>query len=145
VSGDILLHGIAAKSVTVETVSGELLFEGRIQDGGQYSLLTHSGDIALAIPEGVNATIATATGSGDVRASFPLPSPERASRRRQTHRLGTGSATIDLETWSGDIQLLRSAEVAALLERFARARQREAERRPKPPGPPEWNFDFERR
>jgi hypothetical protein len=123
VSGDISLRRVDAKSVEVEAVSGDLIYDGRIVDGGSYSFLTHSGDISVSIPEGANATIATAVGSGDVRASFTLPATERAGRRRQTYRLGSGSASVELETFSGDVQLMRPAEIAAKLDRKLKERQ----------------------
>ena len=123
VSGDISLRRVDAKSVEVEAVSGDLIFDGRIMDGGRYSFLTHSGDISVSIPEGANATVATAVASGDVRASFTLPATERAGRRRQTYRLGNGSASVELETFSGDVQLLRPAEIAAKLDRKLKERQ----------------------
>ncbi|HEV8149261.1 MAG TPA: DUF4097 family beta strand repeat-containing protein [Gemmatimonadales bacterium] len=123
VSGDIMLRGIDAKSVDVQTVSGELYYDGKVVDGGHYSLLTHSGEIYFSVPEGANATIATAVGSGEVKASFPLPASEHPSRRRQTYRLGNGSAVVELETFSGDIELLRPAELGARIDRMQRTRQ----------------------
>jgi DUF4097 and DUF4098 domain-containing protein YvlB len=134
VSGSITIAKSDAKSVEVQTVSGELVYDGKIVDGGHYSLLTHSGEIAISVPEGANATIATAIGSGEVRASFPLPASERPSHRRQTFRLGTGSATVELESFSGTISLLRPSELAGRLERLLQRRD-ERERvkhKPKP-------------
>ena len=125
VSGSITIARSNAKSVEIQTVSGELIYDGKVIDGGHYSLLTHSGEILFSVPETTNATIATAIGSGEVRASFPLPASERPSRRRQTFRLGTGSATVELESFSGTISLLRPAE---LTDRLARVTQRRAER-----------------
>jgi DUF4097 and DUF4098 domain-containing protein YvlB len=125
VSGDIVIGHSDARSVEIQTVSGELIYDGRIVDAGRYSLLTHSGTIAVSVPEGTNATVATAIGSGEVRASFPLPASDRPSRRRQTFRLGTGSATVELESFSGTISLLRPAELGARLDRIT---QRRAER-----------------
>ncbi|HEU5218035.1 MAG TPA: DUF4097 family beta strand repeat-containing protein [Gemmatimonadales bacterium] len=122
VSGSIILARSDAKSVEIQTVSGELVYDGRIMDGGHYSLLTHSGTIAVSVPEGTNATIATAIGSGEVRATFPLPASERPSRRRQTYRLGTGSATVELESFSGTISLMRPAELATRLDRITQRR-----------------------
>jgi DUF4097 and DUF4098 domain-containing protein YvlB len=111
VSGDIDLRGIDAKSVDAQTVSGEIVFTGRIADGGTYSFLTHSGDVRLGIAQGVNATISVASGSGDISSSFDLRS-ERESRRRHTYRLGNGGANIDIETFSGDVELIRPDEVS---------------------------------
>jgi DUF4097 and DUF4098 domain-containing protein YvlB len=129
VSGDITLRQVIAKMVDVETVSGELIFDGRIADGGRYSLLTHSGGIAMTVAEGSNATISTAIGSGEVRASFPLTVSERPGRRRQTYRLGSGSASVELETFSGDIRLLRPSEMTERLDRMIRARVEREQRK----------------
>jgi hypothetical protein len=133
VSGNIVLRGINAKMVEAETVSGTILLDGRILDGGSYTLLTHSGGVMVTIAEGSNVNIATATGSGSVRATFPLPAGERPSRRRQNYRLGSGSATLDIEAFSGSILLLRPAEMAERLGRMTRAREERTQRqKPKP-------------
>jgi hypothetical protein len=144
ISGDIILRRIDAKSVEVETISGELIYDGRIVDGGHYSLLTHSGEIYLSVAEGTNATIATATGSGDVRASFPLPGSERPSRRRQTYRLGNGSATVELETFSGDVRLLRPAELSARIDQMLRAHQERIDEKQKHKQKPDHDDDHDR-
>jgi DUF4097 and DUF4098 domain-containing protein YvlB len=112
VSGDIELRGIDAKMVDVQTVSGDLVYDGRIVEGGSYSLLTHSGEITVAIPEGANATIGVATASGDIVSNLNLTA-DRKTRRRQTFRIGSGSANVDLETFSGDVSLVRPGEVPA--------------------------------
>jgi DUF4097 and DUF4098 domain-containing protein YvlB len=133
VSGNIVLRRIDSKVVEAETVSGEIILDGRIVDGGRYALLTHSGELMVTMPEGANATISTATGSGEVRASFPLPVSERPSRRRQTFRLGNGSATVELESFSGSIRLLRPAEMESRLDRMMQAREERAKAREKKP------------
>ncbi len=127
VSGEIILVGIDSRNVDLQTVSGDLVYEGRIHDGGRYSFLTHSGEVFVSVAEGVNATISTAVGSGEVRATFPLPQSERPGRRRQTYRLGTGSAVVEVEAFSGDVRLLRPAE---LRERVDRELARSSQRRP---------------
>ena len=110
VSGDIDLRRIDAKSVDAQTISGEVIYEGRIVDAGSYSFLTHSGDVTLAIAETTNASISVVTGSGEVRSSFSLKA-ERASRRRSTYRMGTGSANVEVETFSGDVEMIRASEL----------------------------------
>lgn len=133
VSGSIVLRQINAKVVEAETVSGTIILDGRILDGGSYTLLTHSGGVLVTVAEGSNVNIATATGSGSVRASFPLPATETRSRRRQNYRLGSGSATLDIEAFSGSILLLRPAEMAERLNQMGRAREQRAQRqKPKP-------------
>ncbi|HEX9166921.1 MAG TPA: DUF4097 family beta strand repeat-containing protein [Gemmatimonadales bacterium] len=111
VSGDLTLLRVDARRLEAQTVSGDVRFDGAIRPDGSYSLLTHSGDVTVAVPEGASATVRTAVSSGDVSASFGLPEPERASRSRKTYRLGTGSATVELETFSGDIHLVRPGDI----------------------------------
>jgi hypothetical protein len=143
VSGDLILRNIVAKSVEVESVSGELYFDGRIMDAGHYSLLTHSGEIYFAVAEGSNASVSTAIGSGEVKASFGLPASERPSRRRQTYRLGNGSASVELETFSGDINLLRPAELSTRLDRLMRERQDRMEEKMKHKQKPDHDDDHD--
>ena len=143
VSGNIVLYRIDAKVVEAETVSGEIVLDGRIAEGGRYSLLTHSGSVLVTVPEGANATIATATGTGGVRASFALPQSDRASRRRQTLRFGSGSATLELETFSGSILLLRPAEMESRPEQRRQARDARAREKQKPEHDQD-SFDLDR-
>jgi len=113
VSGSIDLRRIDAKIVEAQTVSGDVIYEGRVADGGSYSLVSHSGEVVFAMSEGSNATINTATASGEVESSFPLQT-ERSGRRRQVYRTGSGSATVDLETFSGDIRIIRPSALPAV-------------------------------
>ena len=111
VSGNITLRRIDGRRVEAQTVSGDVSFDGAIRNDGSYTLLTHSGDITFAVPEGASATIRAGVASGDIGASFQLPAAERRTRRRQVYRLGNGSATVELETFSGDVRLVRPSEI----------------------------------
>jgi DUF4097 and DUF4098 domain-containing protein YvlB len=129
VSGDAELYDVRARSVEAQTVSGDLVLSGAITDGGTYSLFTHSGDILLGIPQQSNARLTLSSANGEFRLGFDLQA-ERRTRRRQTFKMGNGSATVELETFSGDIRVGRPDEV----------RRREAEgrnERRRPPRPPE--------
>lgn len=111
VSGDVTLTRIDGRRVEAQTVSGDVRFDGTLRPDGTYSLLTHSGDVIVAIPENASILIQTAVANGEVSASFELPASERSSRRRQQFRLGSASATLELETFSGDIRLVRPSEI----------------------------------
>ena len=111
VSGDLRLRGVDGRRVEAQTVSGDVIFDGVIRPDGSYTLSTHSGDITMAIPEGASAMIRTAIAHGDLSTSFTLPASERASRTRQAYRLGGGGASIELETFSGDISLVRPGTI----------------------------------
>jgi len=112
VSGDIDVRRSNARSLDVQTVSGDIVFEGQIASGGSYTLSTHSGDVTVAIPEGANATLSVASAGGNVSSSFAARA-DRVGRRRQTFRLGNGGANIDIETFNGDVDLLRPGELSA--------------------------------
>ncbi len=110
VAGDVDLRRITSRSVDAQTVSGDVTFEGRFAEGGSYLFTSHSGDVTLAVAEGSSATINVASANGEVSSSFDLRS-ERQSRRRQSYRLGGGSATVDVETYSGDLSIIRPSEL----------------------------------
>jgi len=107
VNGDIHLIDVDSKDVEATTVNGEVVYDGRILDGGNYRFATHSGDIALGLAESANATVSVSTFSGDFESAFAIQ-PRRAPRgRRFTFALGNGSAQIDLASFQGSIELLR--------------------------------------
>jgi hypothetical protein len=110
VSGSIDMRQVDAASVDAQTISGDIVFDGRIAGAGSYSLVSHSGDVHVAVSEGTNATVSISSANGDISTSFDVKS-ERESRRRQTYRLGNGGANIDIETFSGDVDLLRPSEL----------------------------------
>lgn len=113
VSGDIRLRRVNGRQIEVQAVSGDVEFEGAIQANGSYYFGTHSGDLTIAIPENANVMIRASASMGDFTASFALPASEQASRRRQTFRLGNGSASMEVEVFSGDIALVRPSELRA--------------------------------
>lgn len=113
IAGDVSLRDIDASQVDVQSVSGDLVYTGRIAERGSYSLLTHSGDVTIGIPERAGATLSLSTASGDFRFGFQVEA-ERTARHRQTVRIGSGSASIEIETFSGDIRVVRPEEVPPL-------------------------------
>lgn len=108
VSGPVILQGIAATSVEAGTVSGRVEYEGTIEDGGRYVFGTHAGRIVLTLPAGVNATVALASLTGGIGADYPGAPTEFERRERTTFTLGTGSARIEAETFSGGITIRRA-------------------------------------
>ena len=110
VSGDIELEGIESSNVDVNTVSGNVVYEGTIKDAGHYRFSTHNGDVTLAIAEKANATVSVATFNGDFDSSFPV-SVTGTTKHRFGFTIGTGSARLELETFNGDIKLRRPGKL----------------------------------
>ncbi len=108
VTGSVTLENIVSSDVRAETTSGGVYYDGTIEDGGRYTLSTHSGDVVVAMQEGVNATFGVSTYSGNLDTDFPVTvTGTRAQGRPFSFTLGDGSARIELQSFSGDIELTR--------------------------------------
>jgi DUF4097 and DUF4098 domain-containing protein YvlB len=126
VNGAMTMTGIDSRSVDASTVNGDIVYEGRIQDGGRYSFGTHNGNLLLGLPDTVNATFSIRTYQGSFSTDLPLEGVSRADLqrgRRVTTALGNGSADVTLETFGGAIRLRRGSAGRA---RGRGPRQREA-------------------
>jgi DUF4097 and DUF4098 domain-containing protein YvlB len=107
VDGDVTLEEIESASVDVGTVEGTITYAGTIQDGGQYRLTSHEGDVVLDVSAGLNATVSVATFEGSFEAdpAFRVQLTSARPGRRFSFTLGTGSARVELETFEGEIRL----------------------------------------
>jgi len=104
-SGDIRLTGVDAPALSLETGSGAVTAELR-RDIASLEVGTGSGDIAIRAPASLGATVEIETSSGDIDTDFPL----QVTRRGRDHLVGTigdGKGTIQIETGSGEIRLLK--------------------------------------
>jgi DUF4097 and DUF4098 domain-containing protein YvlB len=112
INGEITMTGIDAKNVDASTVNGDIVYEGRLADGGHYSFGTHNGNVSLGVPDNVNATFAIRTYQGSFSTDLPLEGISRADVRRGkrvTTTLGNGSADVSLETFGGSIRLRKAS------------------------------------
>ncbi|MEO8201494.1 MAG: DUF4097 family beta strand repeat-containing protein [Gemmatimonadota bacterium] len=107
ISGNIDLRRVRSKSVELGTLSGEILYDGTFQEGGQYSFVSHSGDIMMGVPDGASATFNVATLDGEVETNIPVTGMEHPTKRRTTFRIGSGSAKVDVESFNGNVKIGR--------------------------------------
>jgi DUF4097 and DUF4098 domain-containing protein YvlB len=113
VSGDVTLRGMRSDRVEVETVSGEVLYDGSFARDGRYDFKSHSGDVRLVMPADVSASLEARTFSGEIDSDFTMtlrPGSESGGHRnrRMSFTLGEGGARITAETFSGTINLQRA-------------------------------------
>jgi DUF4097 and DUF4098 domain-containing protein YvlB len=107
-SGNVVLENIRSGDVRAVTTSGRVHYSGGIQDGGRYFLSSHSGNVMLAAPEDFNANVTVSTFSGNLDSDFPITIRGTTGRsRRISFTLGTGSARLELESFSGNVELRR--------------------------------------
>lgn len=123
-NGDLTLERIDATSLDVATVNGDVLYDGSIRDGGNYRFATHNGDVELRVPDQINASVFVRSQRGDFDSHFQVQLPSRGSsdedderararrNRRFTFTLGSGAARVELESFGGDISLLKRSQIA---------------------------------
>lgn len=107
VNGDLMLETIGSDNVDASTVNGDIGFSGTIQSGGRYRLSSHNGDLTLAIPANASATVNVETFNGDFEAAFPVTVGGTRQGRRFSFTLGSGAARVELESFQGDVRLVR--------------------------------------
>ena len=110
VDGDIVLENIQSSSVDANTVDGDITYDGPIRDNGRYRFATHDGDLAVSVQEQANVSVAVATFDGDFNACFPVQVTGQR-KHRFSFTIGTGSARLELESFSGDIKLCRPGQL----------------------------------
>jgi hypothetical protein len=139
VNGDVTLERIDSSVVDVATVNGDVLYDGAVRDGGSYRFATHNGDVEMRVPDQINASVFVRTYRGDFESHFDVTVPETVStgrdegrrRERRNRRfnftLGSGAARLELESFGGDISLLKRSQVTATPRRRGRHDHEEQE------------------
>ena len=106
-SGEIRLSGVTSPKPSLETGSGRITAELR-RDVSALEVETGSGDIAIRAPASLGAEVQIETSSGDIETDFPL----QVTRHGQDQLVGTigdGKGTIEIQTGSGGIKLLKGS------------------------------------
>lgn len=107
-AGSTTLSGVTSSSVAVESVSGDIRFDGSIERGGRYRFTSHSGAVTLGVPQGAGAVVSLATHNGTVDTRLPItlePTPRGSPEKRLLGRIGDGTARIEVVTFSGNIDI----------------------------------------
>lgn len=106
VSGDVGLADVQARTVEAETVSGNVTFEGALDREGSYDLTTLSGRVLVTVPSGTGADYRASTFSGSIRMPAGATSESSSRRRnRSSGRIGAGGAALNLESFSGSVEV----------------------------------------
>lgn len=113
-SGDVMLGMDRAARVEVESISGDITFDGNTTDDARLQLTTHSGDVTLRLPENVRGSMDVSTFNGDLTASGSLtlmPNSLTSSRNERAVRRyeigGGGSTRFTISTFNGDVRVVR--------------------------------------
>lgn len=107
VDGSIRLQNVDAPRVEAETVDGDVEFDGVLQAGGHYRLVTHDGDVVVRVPERPDVSVFVSTHEGEFRSDFTITVNRLRGGREFRFTLGRGGADLHLEAFDGDIRLSR--------------------------------------
>jgi hypothetical protein len=106
-SGETRVSDAKSSSVRVQSVSGDIHFQGTIERNGRYRLGSHSGTVSVGIPEGGGALVSLASHNGTIdTGKLPItlqPSSRGNPEKRLLGHIGDGSARLEIETFSGSI------------------------------------------
>ena len=106
ISGGITGTDIVCESVTFNAMAGDTSFSGDLARNGRYEISSHSGDVHFAPSGGVGFALTASSFAGDVTSSLSLQSDgSRTRSRKLSGTVGDGSATVSLQTFSGDIRV----------------------------------------
>ena len=109
VSGDIELVEVSESStVRVKALSGEVLYRGGISKQGNYSLKSHSGNVALYIPADSAFDFEAETFSGGIETDFEIKVMGKLSPHSMSGSVNGGGAVLKVSSFSGDIKLKKS-------------------------------------
>jgi DUF4097 and DUF4098 domain-containing protein YvlB len=107
VNGDIDMTEIGAAHVAASSVNGRIRYAGRITDNGRYHFSSHNGNIVVSAPERTSATFYVSTYNGRIDAGFPIQMQPAGADRRVSFALGAGSARVEVETFNGNLRVVR--------------------------------------
>ena len=108
VSGDVAVDEGSFDRANLETVTGELSFEGELRKGGKLTIDTVNGDVDVEFSGDVSAKFDVDTFNGDIRNCFG-PKAERTSKHAPGWELefteGSGDGRVSISTLNGDVSI----------------------------------------
>lgn len=108
ISGDITFERVDAPRVYAGTLSGDVRFAGTVRPNGDYSFLSHTGELSVALPARSGVTLYVFSPRSGLHSSVDLVPASATARRRFTGRQGNGSARMSLTTMNGEVAIRRA-------------------------------------
>jgi DUF4097 and DUF4098 domain-containing protein YvlB len=106
VTGRIELKEVSeARVVDGNTVTGAVIYEGKINSDGRYTLKTHTGRIEMTLPADSGFDLEANTFSGSIESDFDIKISGKISKKRISGAVNKGGPLVKLSTFSGDIYL----------------------------------------
>ncbi len=114
VSGDIRFAKVDSDSLTAVSTLGNIFYEGDFVSRGKYKFETNEGIITIQCPDQASVEWDAKTVKGKIRSNLPIKSKSHAplstgivGRQSLVGTLNQGEATVQLSTFSGEININR--------------------------------------
>jgi hypothetical protein len=111
VNGDIQMSNVDSHDVDASSVNGNVQFLGPFQPRGRYRLASHNGNLRVGVPVGADVDVSVHNFRGAFRNGLLPPVGPLGAGSRFTFTLGGGGSSLELQSFQGFIQLLRSNEM----------------------------------
>lgn len=106
VTGAIELSEVSEASVVdANTVTGSVIYDGKINPNGRYTLNTHSGRIEMTLPADSGFDLEAETFSGRIESDFDIKISGKISKKRISGVVNKGGPLVKLSTFSGNVYL----------------------------------------
>jgi DUF4097 and DUF4098 domain-containing protein YvlB len=109
INGTIRLQRVVGARVRASAVNGNIVFEGDLSGRGEYTFGTHNGSISLRLGDSPDASFQALSRSGSIETDFPIQLT-RGRNGAFEFTLGSGSASVRVETFNGGIELRRARQ-----------------------------------
>lgn len=106
VAGKITVSGPRVRRGYLESVTGDILFDGAFEPGSSVGIQTHSGGVELVLPPDVGADCTVTSIRGDVRVDFPTGGTWERDGARGPEReftIGGGGADLKIQSFDGSV------------------------------------------
>lgn len=105
-NGDISVHDADAKQLNVNTTNGGIDFSGSFAPGSQNHIEAVNGDVTLNLPRDSNFRLQATSVRGDLSLDDSFEAQRSQDvRTALTATVGSGAATLNIQTVGGDIEI----------------------------------------
>jgi hypothetical protein len=111
VSGPIKVDGGIFERAKLETVTGDIIFGGKLDRSGTFDFDTHSGSVDITIPDRAPVSVSVVTIAGTIANNLSKKAPisGRFGRGAElTMDLSDGGAKMSIRTFKGPVTLRRA-------------------------------------
>jgi hypothetical protein len=108
ISGGVKVTGGNMADLQASTVSGDIYFDGGLNEGGRYELKSHSGAVTMNLPADSKFSLQVSTFSGSIKSDFDIKGNGSSEKKTLSGIVGGGGPTVELRSFSGSIRIRKS-------------------------------------